>query len=398
MSFFKSWRDAAPGRAREIIRRLCLAGDVRFAGLMLDRIGHQVAEPELFIKEGILGMRQKHRLEILVALPQYVANHHFMGYWKKHLWVVRTPKWCQRLHYLAYDEKLRLPRSHYVEAIDQTAAFPRIQEAWQGRPPLLRVSKDDRAHGQEQLRRWGLGKDDWFVCVHCREGGFIVDPIHDFRNASIANFYAAMQLITSKGGWVIRLGDATMEKMPPMPRVIDYAVSPEKSERLDVFLAGSCRFFLGTSSGMSMLAGVFGVPCACANHAPVSVTLCYTPDDLGIPKRVYSRREQRLLTFTEVLASPIGNYRYQELYDKSELTCLENTPEEILELCREMFARVEGRWSETPEDEKLQQTFKSLFRPGHYSYGSRTRVGRDFLRRNQSLLHPPGATPATSPT
>src|SRR5256885_8476241 len=61
----------------------------------------------------------------------------------------------------------------------------------------------------------------------------------------------AVQEITRRGGWVVRLGDPTMEPFPPTPAVIDYAHSRLKSPATDVFLCGACRFFIGVASGRS---------------------------------------------------------------------------------------------------------------------------------------------------
>jgi len=364
----------------------CISNDQRIAGLALERIGHQAAEPELFIKEGLLGLRKKHAREILLAPPDAVANQHFLKYWEPFFQIVRDPATCQALKKLCVGPELLLPRAHYVEALDQSAAFPAIHRLWGDRPPLLTLLPEDRAAGQKVLQEWGLRESDWFVGLHCREAGFINQPFHDFRNAAIKNFFPAIEDITARGGWVVRLGDSSMAPLPKMPRVIDYACSPAKSEQMDVFLCARSRFLLGTSSGLSMLASVFGVPCAITNNAPMGVTLLYAPRDIGIPKLVRSRREDRIWTFAEALSSPSSNYRFADQFEIDGLELVENSPEEILELSREMLERVEGRWAATPDDEELQKSFHSLFRPGHYTYGSLARCGRDFLRRHQNLL------------
>jgi len=52
----------------------------------------------------------------------------------------------------------------------------------------------------------------------------------------------------------------------------------------------------------------------------------------------------------------------------------------------EMLERLEGRTNYSQEDEELQRRFKVLMRPGHYSYGGISRIGRDFLRKYAHLL------------
>lgn len=53
----------------------------------------------------------------------------------------------------------------------------------------------------------------------------------------------------------------------------------------------------------------------------------------------------------------------------------------------EMLDRTENRLFYTLEDERLQERFKSLMNPSHYSYGAISRVGRDFLRKYSFLLN-----------
>jgi putative glycosyltransferase (TIGR04372 family) len=94
------------------------------------------------------------------------------------------------------------------------------------------------------------------------------------------------------------------------------------------------------------------------------------------------------LTFKEAFDSPISNFRFTSLYQEAGIRVEENTPEDIQDLVREMIERLEGRAEYTREDEELQQTYKSLLQPGHYSYGVPSRIGRGFLRKYRDLVMP----------
>lgn len=212
------------------------------------------------------------------------------------------------------------------------------------------------------------------------------ETIHSYRDADIMNFLPAMAAIVERGGWCIRVGDKSMKPLPRMAGVVDYALLDIKSERMDVFLCAACKCFLGSSSGMAIVSSVFGVPAAMTNVAPMSAVLPFGNADLGIPKLLWSAQENRLLPFPEILGSPAGNFRFAHLYEQAGLKLLDNSPDEIRELAVELLEAVGGTVHYSPEDERLQQKFKSLMRPGHYSHGARSRVGRYFLSKHAALL------------
>lgn len=102
---------------------------------------------------------------------------------------------------------------------------------------------------------------------------------------------------------------------------------------------------------------------------------------------VWFLKEERYLSFKEVLSSPMGNFRHDPLYSEAGVWPVDNSPEDIKELAMEMLDRIEGKSLYSAEDERLQKRFKSLMNPSHYSYGAISRVGRDFLRKYAFLLN-----------
>jgi putative glycosyltransferase (TIGR04372 family) len=263
-----------------------------------------------------------------------------------------------------------------------------VQRAWGNRPALLALTEKHRREGQARLAEMGIPADAGLICFHCREGGYSPhdEHSHSFRNCSVENYLPAIAELTKRGFWCIRMGDPSMRRIQPMERVIDYAHSDARSDWMDVFLCASCRFFLGSASGLIYLASVFGKPAGSANHAPLSTVMAFYGNDIAIPKLVWSESEGRYLTFSEVFGSDAGNFRYADLYQAHHLKPVENTAEDIRELALEMLERSENRAVYTPEDEELQLRFKALMRPGHYGYGGINRIGRAFLRKYAYLL------------
>jgi putative glycosyltransferase (TIGR04372 family) len=277
--------------------------------------------------------------------------------------------------------------SHYVLNVNATAKYYAVNAEWGNRAPLLKLSEVDRVRGRRTLEAIGVPSGAWFVCVHVREGGFspVDEKLHAHRNSDVMRVIPAMELVTSQGGWCIRMGDATMKPLPILRQVVDYAHHPARSDWMDIFLCADCRFFLGNSSGLFTVSEIFGVPCAMANMIPLS-TLGYSPKDISIPKLLRRREETDYLRFNKVFESPLADYRLAKLYDDAGVEVEENSAEDIRDLVAEMLGRLEGKFIETEEDRELQRRYMAFFRPGHYSYGAASRTGTVFLRKYKQLL------------
>jgi putative glycosyltransferase (TIGR04372 family) len=351
------------------------------------RIGHLALEPDIFLKVRLLGLRRWNLRAIIIPLGS-TANECLLDYWSRHIKVIRYPFWSRVLARLYRFPYLQYDASRDVVAINETAPYIAVQRAWGNRPALLALTEKHRREGQARLAEMGIPADAGLICFHCREGGYSPhdEHSHSFRNCSVENYLPAIAELTKRGFWCIRMGDPSMRRIQPMERVIDYAHSDARSDWMDVFLCASCRFFLGSASGLIYLASVFGKPAGSANHAPLSTVMAFYGNDIAIPKLVWSESEGRYLTFSEVFGSDAGNFRYADLYQAHHLKPVENTAEDIRELALEMLERSENRAVYTPEDEELQLRFKALMRPGHYGYGGINRIGRAFLRKYAYLL------------
>lgn len=366
---------------------------VRFLRLTApNRIGHISLEIDAFVKAGTLGRRPK-MLAVLIAPPSATPNTHLAKCWRRHLAVVLDEQWAARLRpFMAYSY-LVFDTHRYVLAIDSTAEYVAIQHEWEPRPALLGVATEDQAWGAERLAALGVPTGAWFVCMHSREGGYSPEDehLHRFRNSDISSYLEAAAAIRARGGWCVRMGDPSMKPLPAIDGLVDYAHSPLRDPRMDVFLCATCRFFLGNTSGLFLVSCVFGVPAIMANAVPLSMVLPFGSADIGVPKLIRRKADGRILPFWELFSTPVANYRFAELYENGGLEVVDNTPEEIRDVALEMLDRLEGKIRYSPEDEALESAFKALMKPGHYTYGSASRVGRDFLREHRDLVIPMGA-------
>lgn len=204
----------------------------------------------------------------------------------------------------------------------------------------------------EEALRLGLPAAAWYVCIHVREGGYSKDETN-FRNSDIKNYIESIKYITSQGGWVIRMGDSSMQKLPSIEQVIDYANHPAKNALLDIYLIEGCDFFIGTSSGMIHVAELFNKPMLFTNAVSYLNDLPQKPEDLIIFKHVKSKSMNRELSLREWLDS--CDKIQTSTWSSTDWEYTENTSMEILTATRQFL-------NYRPQDEvsKLQMDFKDL--------------------------------------
>jgi putative glycosyltransferase (TIGR04372 family) len=187
-------------------------------------------------------------------------------------------------------------------------------------------------------RDLGIPDDAWFVCVHVRDGGYYGSSEgiqKQTRNSDILNYCKAFKTITQSGGWVVRIGDSNMKKIPDLDHVIDYAHSKEKSDLLDVYLIQECAFYIGTPSGPLTVANLFRRPILLTNMYEHFIDYPMRSGDLGIMKKFFSKSKERNLSLTEQLT--IQDKSDQLIYKSDDILLVENDENEIDDLVSEFI-------------------------------------------------------------
>jgi putative glycosyltransferase (TIGR04372 family) len=234
----------------------------------------------------------------------------------------------------------------------EAAALALRQWDEEGRTPPLRAEFDRKFQSSETLaitldqarRSWGMAPDDWYVCLHLRDGSFYGEARglgQSHRNSDVENYRAAIEYVTGLGGWVIKLGAKESPKLPSMPRVIDYARSPYKSSLTDLALIRGARLFIGTTSGLTNVPISFGIPAALVNCISTDAQLWHSQVRF-IPKQIILQ-DGSAVAPTELTRSP---WRWR-VFDAGVLarhgaTPIDNTSDEILETVKEVMALATG--------------------------------------------------------
>ena len=124
----------------------------------------------------------------------------------------------------------------------------RAHQRWskEGRGPLFELPPDvTRAAGRCWKKPACRAAPGSSRCMCAISAGAARPPgLQAIRNADTAGYLPAIEEITRRGGFVIRMGDAEAPPLPPLTNVIDYGRS-----WMDVFLLTRSRFVLGSAYG-----------------------------------------------------------------------------------------------------------------------------------------------------
>ena len=343
---------------------------------------------------------------VIVVRPELVANATFFKLFEgfgKLLVVGETvserigeellslQRWCG-LNFNAF----RLPDGRVVPW--QEAGALAI-EAWerQGRGHPLRDAYDRQScsaaaesNAVQRLReRFGMKPEDWYVCLHTRDAAHYFEFIgtgQTHRNAPIEMSFDAIRLITSRGGWVIKLGGPNSPKLPPMDRTIDYALSEFRSELMDIHLIRHAHAFIGTTSGLTNVAISFGIPCAIVNAITTDAQLWNSKVRFAL-KRV-RLGDGAVLTQRQLTTVP---WRWRvfdaAVLGRSGARPENNSAEDIRHTANEVLAVADGRLAEFEGDHQADRLLtrwrRALGLP--YFYGT-SRPSLGFLAGHEQDL------------
>ncbi len=351
------------------------------------RFGEVAAYLGGIVKARLLGWLPE--IEMVLPVPaQGGANLAYMDYWRRWFTFMETPgpatKAAQHLpNYIIGIERDGAGRYHDLSDFGQL-----VEREWhsQGRPPLLVVTEEHRVRGQAMLKQLGVPADAWYVVLHVRESAYMesinVREEHNaHRNADVLDYLDAVRQITARGGWVLRIGHSGTRPLPPTERVIDVAHMASVPE-FDVFLIGTCRFYLGDSSGPYVVATTFGRPIVAANFqiglAP------FQAHDLYIPKLYRDVQSKKFIPFKRALTPPLFRPVNSTILANEGVEMVDSSSQDIAALVGEMMDQLAGGGANNSEDIATQHRIHALFPPGALLPNSR--IGRSFLRAHGYLL------------
>ncbi len=372
---------------------------IRFGNLNSSRLGHFVANTELYLCEKDKNINLPRQKFIDLFFFQKISNYQIAKMWKRELNVI--PKFLLEPIYLInkyISNYFSFAKKHLIKS---SCSDRDINNLLDETEPHLHFTREEIIEGEKYLKKFGLETSSKFVCLIVRDKAYLNSMYpeknwqhHNFRNQDIENFYKAADKITQRGYYVFRMGSLVEKKFKNNNKmIIDYANSPHKSDFLDVYLGANCSFCISTSTGFDAIPYVFRRPIAYVT-VPIKYFFTFSRNFLIIAKHHFSKNLNKKLSFSEIVDLGVIDCVYSADFEKKNISLIENSPEEIEELCNEMMDRIENKWIENKDNVEMQKKFwdnyknkfldKTVLSPIHGEL--RSKMCSNFLKKNPEWL------------
>ena len=361
---------------------------IRFGSLRSNRVGQFAINTELYLSAREIGLGKRNTLDLFWC-PEPISNYQLKKMWGRCLKIYRFVKYLDRINRMipwGTTHSVTMPEGYKFIARDTDGLLTLTK-------PHISFTKQETLKGIDSIKRIGIEGDSPYVCFLGRDSTYLntIEPnkdwdYHSYRDFDINDILEAAEYLSLKKMFSIRMGSITKKPLiSNNPMIIDYATN-YRTDFLDIFLTANCKFFVSCGTGIDTVADIFRRPVAHINFLPLEGIHSWYQNGLTIPKKIWSSKESRLLTFKEIIESGVGRFLQTKQYNEFGLKIIDNTPTEIAELVCEMEQRLTGVWVPDQDDEELQQCFWSLFQKSELHGTIKARIGTSYLRDNIDLL------------
>ena len=316
--------------------QLCVVGFHRYVHLAL--------EPEIFLAEQEIlkatGASRRRVITIWSLGPIVKQSNRFLASkWKEELLVL--PSWfvgsLQRVGKFIPFLKLEEPKlsiTGSMNSLDKTASH-------------VSFTANEIEEGKKGLVKIGINPDKPYVCLIVRDGGHyeskgeIESAGYEVLNFDINNFSGVAEALIESGFQVIRMGSGSERPFTSKPEgVIDYALSNNRTEFLDVFIAATCEFAVSTQTGPDAVCMLFRRPVLYVDVTSYSQFFFGSKLATWSPARLY--KNGKILNLSEIVNSEIAWFKDPNLFSKNGISQQKSSGNELKELVHS-YIRMRGR-------------------------------------------------------
>lgn len=379
---------------------------IYIAPVQTSRIGHFVLDTEIMLARIHTDEIDAKKNFLVIWVPDpTISNHYVYNIWKQIIHIVPYSVFSSAILATAiYLEKLtKIKLTYRFVGWDGYLSYEHLLV---DRQAFFYIPKTDEQECIKTLQIHGIDVNKKWVCILARDSEYLNRVMPDlkwdfntYRNSNINTYKEAAEYLSSKNILVFRMGTHVGQPFESSKSelIIDYANSEWRTEKLDIYLAAKCLFFISSSTGLDSIAFAARKPVLIVNYAQPLSILRHQKNHTFILKKFFSRKENKFLSLNEFYelgvadGFTIDNPKHLRTQDFARLgiDVIDNSSIEIKDATAEMYAFLTDKNDDVKELSAAQQLFWKKFPdlPGiPKSETALSRIGEKFIHQNPWFL------------
>lgn len=375
---------------RIVFKLIFVKYNALFLNTNVAAIGHLALDVDCFLKERALGLHSKRG--ILLCPQQIVSNPYLVECWASspHLIIIRNGLLCFFLDYLRTYEDTSFDCSRYTAVRGQPLDVYSLNKKWGDRLPLINMPPAIEEKGRKLFRElFPDYKGESIALLHCRDSLYDKKTknhnlsVGSFRNGNIESFLEILRFLKSENYICIRIGEYVHKNLEETNYVSINELSSDNQRLLECYLAKVQTLFLGTNSGPSAFATIWGKPLFSLNILPYDSLKSHAPKSVSVPKiLVYNNKK---VSVSDVFSFGFYSYHYDSEYRQKNIKFIDAQPQDVIidfEIFFESFITEKGVLSPGDFFLNLNKKYDSLSFSYALSRDSLGLVGVNYLLKH----------------
>ena len=203
--------------------------------------------------------------------------------------------------------------------------------------PSIDFNFEEKKLGNDYLKKIGLQNKAFFTFAS-RSSQFKNEKILTARNSNIYNKIPALKFMISKGYNAIRMGKNETKKIIfNDPNIIDYAISNDRSDFLDIYLISKCEFMISSNSGINELPVLFRKPRLIVDYYDIPALEFHPLKLMIIPKKFKNLNTGNLINFEEAFKKRLNYIHINSKVNELGYDIIDNNELEIAKASENFF-------------------------------------------------------------
>jgi len=270
-----------------------------------------------------------------------------------------------------------IPRKYNFDVTPEHMAMGEFNfsKLYNEKSKLFEFTEEENLIGDSFLKQHNLTKNK-FICFIVRTSEYNINlsagmglrekKTREFYNVNPKNYIPALKYLTDLDYKIIRMGKGFSQPFPFLhENFIDYAISNDRNDFLDVWLSANCYFFFGTNNGPIALPSVFNKPFLGTNAFPLGVIHSYIPKSIHLPR--IAQRNGKLLNIREQVELDVIKQVNGVYYEKEGIQVLENTSDEILNAVKDIENKIANGFFVNDLNMKFWNNMEKEWKPKFFS-------------------------------